>query len=391
MSARVLVAGGGIAGLAAALALGKAGCEVRVFERAPELGEVGAGLQLSPNAARILRRWGLDAALDPALGRPEALVVRAAATGRVLVEMPLGDVAERRWGAPTWVAHRADLHAALLDAARAEPSVRVEPAAAAADAGQTLDEATLTLADGRTASGDVVVAADGVRSTLRRARLDDGPARFAGRIAYRALVPVDAVPTMLRRNATGLWLGPGAHLVHYPVRGGAFVNVVAIAAADAPIEGWSAPVSSADVRACFAAWNDLALELLTAPRAWTAWSLADRDPSPRNFLSGRLVAVGDAAHPMLPFLAQGAAAAIEDAAVLARHLSESGDDPTAALARFRAARAPRAARIQREARRNDAIFHLGGPLAAARDLALSLMPPTAMMARYDWLYGWRDA
>jgi salicylate hydroxylase len=389
VSKPILVAGAGIGGLAAALALARRGFDVRVFERASALSEVGAGLQLSPNAARILRGLGVDAFLDPALGRPEALVVHGA-SGKVLVEMPLGDAAEQRWGAPSWVAHRADLQAALFDAVSVAPNVVVTLGARATDCTETDDAVSLHVTSDDDApsneSGALLVAADGVHSSLRRKLLGDGPPTYTGLTAFRAVVPVDAVPGALRRNVTGLWMGPGAHLVHYPLRGGALVNIVAIALDPRPNEtALDASAGRDEVARHFAGFGDSARALIGVPESYRRWPLYDRPPEER-WPDGRIALLGDAAHPMPPFLAQGAAMSIEDAAVLARCL---GEVPVAeALARYRAERLPRVARVQREAARNSLVFHLSGPFALARDMALRLMGADGFAARYDWLYGW---
>jgi len=385
----ILVAGGGIAGLTAALALARRGHAVRLFERAEAFSEVGAGLQLSPNAARHLIALGVDARLDPHLGKPDALVVRAGATGAVLVEMPLGDVAERRWGAPFWVAHRADLQAALVEAARDEPSVEIVMGASVEDVAETPGEVTVRIVTGAgeaTVTGAALVAADGLWSRIRLKLAGDVPPHYSGRAAFRATIPVDGVPGALRRNATGLWLGPGAHLVHYPLRGGALVNLVAIVSDTRADTGWEARATREEVIARYDGWHDLARALIALPAVWTRWALFDRAPD-AVWPGERIVPVGDAAHPMVPFLAQGASMAIEDAALLARGLGDPGRDVPAAIGRFKAARAPRVARVQREARANGDIFHWSGPLAFARDSAIRLLGAEGMARRYDWLYG----
>jgi salicylate hydroxylase len=370
--------------------LARAGRDVRVFERAATFSEVGAGLQLSPNVSRIARGLGLDAILDPVLGKPEALVVRRAATAAVIIEMPLGDVAERRWGAPTWVAHRADLQAALLEALRGESGAQIETATTVLGFAETASNIRVRLSSpsgDHQAEGQLLIAADGVRSNIRAQWIGASPARYSGFTAFRATVAIDLVPLLLRRNATGLWLGPGAHLVHYPLRGGALVNIVAIVADARAGEGWDAAAQPDEVMSHFADWAEPARELVAQPASWARWALYDRSPDPTWPSSGRVTLLGDAAHPMLPFLAQGAAMAIEDAAVLTRCLSDPRHDVAGALARYRAERAPRVGRVQTEARRNGEIFHLSGPLALVRDAGLAVIGPGGLMARYDWLYG----
>ena len=386
LSAPLLIAGAGIGGLTAALALARRGFAVHLFEREAALSETGAGLQLSPNAARILQDLGLEERLGPALGRPEALLVRAGSSGRVLVEMPLGEAAERRWGAPSWVAHRADLQAALIAAVEAEPTVTLELGVAALGCAQSGEAVSLSLGGREAATGALLVAADGVHSALRRQLTGEGAPAQSGLSAFRALMPADALPGALRRNVTGLWLGRNAHLVHYPLRGGTLVNLVAIGP-DALPAAPDAGASREEVLGRFAGWAEPARTLISLPQAWRRWPLFVRPPE-RHWPDGRIVLLGDAAHAMPPFLAQGAAMAIEDAAVLARCLGE--DDVPAALGRYRAERLPRVAKVQRAAARNATAFHLPAPFSVARDLALRAMGGDGLARRYDWLYGWRD-
>lgn len=386
----ILIAGAGISGLSAALCLTRAGFDVHLIERAGTFDEVGAGLQLSPNASRILIRLGLDRLLDPLVGKPQSLTVRSARSGRILVDMPFGDEAERRWGAPMWVAHRADLQAALLTLVRQEPRLRLSPGSEVGTVAETATGVTAVLRGGRDdedLSTPLFLAADGLWSGLRR-QLEGGSApRFAGRSAYRATVAIDGVPAPLRRNATGLWLGHHAHLVHYPLRGGSLVNIVAIIADDHPEENGVADVKSGEVRQRFDDFALPARELLALPAEWKRWPLYVRPPL-RRWPGKRMLVIGDAAHPMVPFLAQGASMAIEDAWVLARCLS-AGADIDSALICFKRERTARVSRVQREANRNGQIFHLGGVAALARDIALTALGPKGLAARYDWLYGFR--
>jgi salicylate hydroxylase len=382
----VPIAGGGIAGLTTALALAKRGMPSIVYERAPAFEEVGAGVQLSPNAARIVQRLGLDAWLDASLGRPEALVVRRARDASVIVEMPLGDIAERRWGAPTWVIHRAHLQQGLLEAVRATGRVEIHTGTTIADVvdGPTSVTAALETNGARTNfEGPVLIAADGVWS--RNGGGDASPPRHAGRSAFRATVPMDHVPGALRRNATGLWLGPGVHFVHYALAGGALMNIVAIAVDGRAEEGWAARTPRADVLARFAEVDELARRLLEIPEDWTRWALHDRDPLP-VWPGNRVMPIGDATHPMLPFLAQGAAMAIEDADMLAEAMTTMAS-PLSAFQHVRATRHERVSRVQREARRNGTVFHLPPPLDLPRDALLKVMGGAGLAARYDWLYG----
>lgn len=385
---RALIAGAGIGGLSAALCLARDGFEVTLFERADTFEEVGAGLQISPNASAILRRLGVLERLRAAALAPHATRVRRASDGATLAVLPLDD-AERRWGAPYLLAHRADLQRALLAAVAEVPGIALRTGATVTDFSTRCDAVTISVADSATASGDLLICADGVRSRLRDKLLGPGK-RAAGprRTAWRALVPPGAVAPEMLRAESSLWLGPGAHVVHYPLRGGTVVNVVAVldAGPDVPLlEGtWSIPGDPAFLQHRFSAWAEPLRDLIAAAPDWRIWPLVERVPLAR-WTSGRVALLGDAAHPMLPFLAQGAAQAIEDAAALGQALA-SVPDVEPALAAYQAMRRGRADRVQRESRRQGAIYHLSGPAAMARDIAMHALGGRNLLSRYEWLY-----
>lgn len=383
-----IVVGAGVGGLTTALALARSGWRIKVFEQAHEVAAVGAGLQLSPNATRILRDLGLLDAVRAAATEPQSLRVRRGTSGRMLVEMPLGDTAETRWGAPFLVIHRGDLQAALLAEVRRTKSVELM-------LGRHLDSlkfrdaavaATFThLGSEEKAEAPLLVGADGLWSRSRGLIGLPGPAAFSGCVAWRALVPAASAPASARENRTNLWLGPGAHLVHYPIRGGSEINVVAIVEQNWRERGWSEPGDSDWISQRFAKWAPDARDLIGAAERWLRWSMFDRPPEPR-WTRGRAALLGDAAHPMLPFLAQGAAQAIEDAGALARAL-DGAANPDAALQGYEAARLARASKVQNLSRRQAFAYHARGPVALARNLAMAALGGAGLARSYDWLYG----
>jgi salicylate hydroxylase len=387
----VIVAGAGIAGLTTALALAHARFRVVVLEQAPQLDEIGAGIQLSPNATRVLRALGLDAALQPHVVALEWLRVMDGRSGSEIAALPLGSEASARYGAPFWSIHRGDLQRVLLNAVKASPEIVLRLGIGVA--GYRADEHAITVV-GKAGQimveerGIALVGADGLWSVVRRSIGHAQTPRFRRRTAWRATVAAKAAAADWCRPMTTLWLGPSGHLVHYPVKGGSAVNVVAIVRDQAEIQGWSAPGAREALIARFAAWGQAARAILAAPQAWQTWSLFDLSPLSR-WGKGAVTLMGDAAHPMLPFVAQGGAMAIEDAWVLADELAKSPRAPERALRAYEQLRLARTARAAREAARTGRIYHLKGPLAGARNVAMRLVGGERLRRRYDWLYDWK--
>jgi 2-polyprenyl-6-methoxyphenol hydroxylase-like FAD-dependent oxidoreductase len=393
LSARTIaIAGAGIGGLTAALALATRGFRVALFDKAARLEETGAGIQLSPNATRVLNALGLRDRLMASVVAPDAVIIKTAQNAE-LARLPLGPAAEKRYGAPYWMIHRGDLQAALLGSALAHPGITLTLAAGVDDCAVSPGGVTLQVLRGETVEeidAAALIGADGLWSRVRAIAGEADAARFARRTAWRALVLADAVPPAFRAPAIHLWLGHGSHLVHYAVKGGAMINIVAIAGDAQPSHGWSTAAAPDEVLARFSSesWARPARDLMALPERWLKWPLYDRPPRPQRG-RGAVTLLGDAAHPMLPFLAQGAAMAIEDAAVLAGALAAVPDDAPAALRRYEQARAARTARVWRAARRNDTVYHLPWPASAARNFAMGRMGGERLLAHYDWIYGWR--
>jgi salicylate hydroxylase len=389
-SRTVIVAGGGIGGLTAALALAAKGFRVVVVEQAARLEETGAGIQLSPNATRVLSTLGLAERLAAVAVAPSAVAVRTY-RGREIVRVPLGSFAQRRYGAPYWVVHRADLQAALLGAVRANADITLRLSARAEDFASHAKGVTVEL---RTANGTedehgiALIGADGLWSTLRARLGDRKPPRFAHRTAWRATLPARLLVPEFRETVVSLWLGPDAHLVFYPVHAADALNIVAIVRDDWHEAGWNAAGTREELLAHYSRWPPRVRNLLALPDRWLKWALYDR-PRLGRWGKGPVTLLGDAAHPMLPFLAQGAAMAIEDAHVLAEHLGRTPDRPEKGLRRYERQRLRRTARVQRAARGNSRVYHMSGLAALARNMALRSRGGESLLQRYDWLYGWR--
>ncbi|WP_028063280.1 FAD-dependent monooxygenase [Solirubrobacter soli] len=376
---RVGIAGGGLGGLSAALFLLRAGVgEVRVFEQQRELSEIGAGIQIAPNAVRLLQRLGLgDALAAVSVAFEDAWEFRRWEDGRILFSQTYGAEGEARFGAPYIAVHRADLLRVLADAL---PAGVVSLGRRVSD----VDGARFVFADGSASEPfDALIGADGIHSVVRDVVAGPGSPVFTGLAAYRALVPADEAPEFARRPVCSIWLGPKRHFVHYPVSGGAFVNLVtANPAGDWREESWTAPGEVADFLAEYAGWDAAVQQLIGAARETKRYAFYAREPI-TSWVSGRIALLGDAAHPMLPFFAQGAGQAIEDGAVLARCLVDAPVD--AALRRYESLRVDRATRVQRLSGARREHHHMeDGPEQEARDLALSAQDP---LGHNEWLYG----
>jgi salicylate hydroxylase len=382
---RVIVVGAGIGGLTAALTLRRAGIDAQVFEQATELREVGAGIQVSPNGTRILHRLGVAEALRKVAVRPVAVEVHRWDDGRVLTRQLLADVCERNFGAPYYHLHRADLLDVL---AAALPNSAIHLDHRCVGLTQYADKVELKFHNGLTADADVAVGADGIHSTMRELILGPESPHFSGHVAYRGLVPAERLAHLGLEKSAFSWWGPDHHFVHYFVgAGGRYMNWVAIACGEWRIESWTARGEVADALKEFAGWHPQIGAIIGAAETTNRWALYDRDPLPR-WTVGRAALMGDAAHAMLPYMAQGAVQSIEDAAVLAKCLERADvRDVGAALRRYEEIRKPRASRCQAGSRSNGVMYHLAdGEEQRKRDSNLGAAA-TAPLPQNSWLYG----
>lgn len=374
---RVLIVGGGIGGLTCALALSRAGHSVQLYEQAPAFGEIGAGIMLTPNATRVLRHFGLGASLDRGGMRPPASRYRRFDNAALMGDAPLAHVMESTYGAPWLHIHRSDLLDALLAAVRAQGGVDLHVGHRAAGCAQDGGSVTVQFGNNATAEGELLVACDGVRSTMRAGLIEQAEARFRGQVAWRALAPARGLPERVTDRASVVWIGEDRHIVQYVLRGGSLVNYVAIAAQQEwAEEGWNRSARLEEVQEEFAGWHEDVQCLLAATPADALykWGLFDRDPL-EQWVYGRIALLGDAAHPMLPFMAQGSAMAIEDAAILVRCL-EAFDDLEVALSRYQAVRRERTARVILQSRAQTNLYQrLTGDKKRQR------------AASTDWVYG----
>lgn len=387
---KVIIAGGGIGGMSAALALLQRGIEVEVHEQAPALTEVGAGIQISPNGSRALDHLGVFGKLRELSCTPERKEFRLWNTGRTWPLFDLGGLAVDKYGYPYLTVYRPDLLSAIEDGVRALDPDAIRLGARAVGVEQDAGSASLLLDDGSRAVGDVVIGADGWRSVVRTQLWGDHSPTFSGMVAWRGLIPWDELPEHLREMVGSTWIGPGGHAVTYPLHGGEIMNFVAT------IEGksWTAPGGSepGTAQEChddFAGWHEDVHTFIDLSPSLSKWALVSWDPI-KSWSSGRVTLMGDAAHATLPFLAQGAVHSIEDGIVLARALEAYGDAPAEALKRYEAARIERTTRMVLGATANTGRFH--APELATEGGANEYMAREFSEApiadRYDWLYAY---
>lgn len=385
----IIIAGGGIGGFAAALALARKGRAVRLLEQAEDFSEVGAGIQLGPNIMRMFDALGVTDAINAAAVFPDMLTMRDGFSGDAIVEIPLGDAFESHFGRPYGVIFRPDLHNALIAAAKASPLVEARTGVKVDGYDQTGDGVVVRTSDGAEHAGAGLIGADGLWSRIRADLVGDGEPRVAGHIAYRAVLPIDQVPEHMNQPRVTLWAGPKTHLVTYPLRRGESFNIVAVFHSDRYEQGWDVYGDPEELTEKFAGQHADVRAMLDRIESWRMWVLCDREPI-SNWTDRRVTLLGDAAHPTLQYMAQGANMAVEDAVCLAHLVEVHDDDLGAAFADYPKRRYLRTARVQLTSRFYGDVFHAEG---AARELRNQLLPRRTPEQAYQgmaWLYGGVD-
>ncbi len=384
---RVIVAGGGVGGLATALGLSKKGVPVLVLEQSAALGEIGAGIQLGPNAFHAFDYLGVAEAARASAVYIDRLVLMDAVTAEEIVHLPLDAPFRERFGNPYAVVHRGDLHKALQAGCRASDLVELRTSARVAGYDQDGSTVQVRLADGNVEEGAALIGADGLNSAVRAQLVGDGAPLVSGHTTYRSVIPTEKMPEALRWNAATLWAGPKCHIVHYPLSGWKLFNLVVTYHNDAPEAVAGKPVSKDEVRAGFDHVAALPRSIIEHGADWKLWVLCDRPPTDR-WVDGRVALLGDAAHPMLQYMAQGACMAMEDAVCLAEMVEGHGGDLARAFPAYRDARMVRTARVQLASRAiGEHVYHPAGPHALVRNQVLRSWSVSEFYDRIAWLYG----
>ncbi|MBE0613379.1 MAG: 3-hydroxybenzoate 6-monooxygenase [Burkholderiales bacterium] len=381
----IVIAGGGIGGIAAALALTQKGFAVQVLERAADFHELGAGIQLGPNVFRMFEHLGVGVEMSHWAVFPNSLIMRDALDGSEITRIPTGEPLHRRFGYPYAVIHRADLHKVLLDAVRRSPLATLTTSAKVLSYEDRGDRVLVQTEDGKSIEGAALIGADGLWSAVRSQLVGDGKPRVSGHIAYRGVIPLAKVPEHLWENNVVLWAGPKTHLVHYPLHRGEVYNLVVVFHSSRYEEGWDTYGDPAELHERFAGQHRRVREFLAMANEWKMWVLCDRDPI-SQWTSGSVTLLGDAAHPMLQYLAQGACMAIEDAVVLARILADANGDYNAAFLAYQQQRYLRTTRVQLTARMYGDIYHATDAVRDLRRQMLAGRTPEQAYNGMAWLY-----
>ena len=382
----VIIVGGGIGGLSAALALERKGIPSQLVEQAPEFKEIGAGIQLGPNVFRMFEVLGLTAAVSALAAFPNNLIMLDSVTGEEVTRIPLGDAFRAKFGQPYALIHRADLHNVLLDACRKSSQVRLHAGQKVVKVDETSDGIVARTESGKEYRGAALIGADGLWSTIRQMVVGDGKPNVAGHVTYRAVLPTSAMPEQWRWRDMVLWAGEKVHLVHYPLRTGELFNLVATFHSDRYEEGWDSFGDPAELHERFAKTCEPVRTLLNKIESWRMWVLCDRPPI-KDWSKGRITLLGDAAHPMLQYLAQGAGMSIEDAVCLADRVVAADGDYAAAFRAYQQARYLRTGRVQIMARVYGEFYHASGVAKELRNMMLSSRSAEDAMDGMAWLYG----
>lgn len=386
----IAIAGGGIGGLATALALAKHNIASHVFERRETSNEDGAGIQLGPNATNVLDALGVADRLKRDAAAPDALSVHDGLTGRVLTRLPLGPWMANRHRAPYWTFHRHDLHRALLDAARQSPLISLGTSSEVVSFDERGTSVTSHLSTGTSYDAPALIAADGLWSKLRSLIAPSAVLAPTGKCAYRTIVSSNALPATLAANDVHIWLAPNMHAVHYPVRANREIALVVCVDQATHSGGWDGAAPRAWQASIPAEFPTDLRALLERAQNWRTWPLQSLVPL-ATWSTGRVTLLGDAAHPIQPFLAQGGALALEDAVTLAQFVARNAENIPLAFQSYEKNRKARAAHVASAAERNGRTYHLSGAMARARNAVLRTAPVSRLMSRYDWLYGWTAA
>ena len=384
---RFIIAGGGIGGLAAALGLAQKGRAVLVLEKAPELGEIGAGIQLGPNAFHAFDYLGVGEAARSMAVYIDKLRLMDALTSEEIMHIDLGEAFRKRFRNPYAVVHRGDLHGVFLRACRANPLIELKVSSEVVSYTQDGGGVTATLANGERHTGAALIGADGLWSNVRKQVVGDSPPRVSGHTTYRSVIPTEQMPEDLRWNAATLWAGPKVHLVHYPLSGWKVFNLVITSQNDAREPAAGVPVAKSDVMPWFAHVHPKARQIIDIGKDWKYWVLCDREPV-EAWVDGRVALLGDAAHPMLQYMAQGACMAMEDGVCLAHMVEAYPDRIEAALQAYRARRVLRTTRVQLMSRAmGEHVYHPGGAHAELRNAVMRAKSQADWYDTLQWLYG----
>ena len=384
----ILIVGGGIGGLTLALTLSRHGIKSHILEAREVFSEVGAGIQLGPNAGRILARLGLMDDIAKRASAPKEIRIRSAETGGDLATLPLIPYMEERFFAPYLTMRRVDLQSVLLEHVLGDDAITVSNGFKLEKTRSSLGDITAISEKGDEISGAALVGSDGIWSVTREIVAPGHPLNFSGKTAWRTLIPNSDLPNGIDADKIGLWLGDNAHLVHYPVGGDSDeINIVAVIDDQTEDRHWSQAAEKSEIEAHYDKWAPAAKMLIKSATTWRKWSLYTTKPL-ANWHQGRICLLGDAAHPVLPFLAQGGVLAIEDAFILADCINDNDDDIDLAFSVYETQREPRASRVQSRSQKNGTIYHMKKPISVARDLVLKNSSATSLIGRYDWLYGY---